>query len=845
MSNTLREIRWPIALLMGVLFALSLIAPRQWRVEVRQRAANTAANAERPNGDKTFDTLARDWPPRAAMRPAAHVPAAIVATASANDVDANREPRIAVESTDTSTDLHPDPEPARPADISTRVSEPIVAPTEAPVQPPVTANAGDAARATGIAPITAADPNEPTEPVAPNVESAAPPLGILPSGQAFAPVPDAPTSTAGGQHDVPYPVPHPATLDGAGASESVATAWPMPERTIERLRELTHVEPTRTWAGEMLCVLDDLRRGVELTPKEFAAVLGHLQRLLAAGQTLEAEFGTNLAVASEITRIRLAIERRLEAWRSVYALNQSVRDDRLAARNESGDDGIVRDPKSVLRILPSSQALLADDAVALLDDIESYEASPTPHAARKIALAARKLTARDHAAARKLGQHVDLNYRNANVRVAAHGDLLNRFLPQPAETLGDVNDFVAGVPVHGTQRTRTRLLVRLLPDDRRIRFGLEAHGEVDSDTSAESGPATVFTTGETRFLARKLVTFDENRWRLFPAVAAAQNETSLSGMRTDFDPFPILNSLVHSVVRSKHEERRYGAEREIEDRVSQQAQSQLDREADPRFGELTTKATETLVEPLRRLALEPTPIALATTAERLIFRYRLAGAEQLGGHTPRPRAPGDSWLSVQLHESAINNALANLDLAGKTFELRSLYESVAARLGRADLKVPDDVPENVQVTFADENPLQVRLVDNAAHVTLRLARLDAERQTWRDLTVIAVYEPQTEGLDAVFARTSAIRLSGKNLNTRSNVVLRGVFSKMFTRNQQVHLLPDRALTDKRLADLAVNQLVVHDGWVGLAIGPRRPAGQTVVNATEDSESASRSDGVRR
>jgi hypothetical protein len=67
---------------------------------------------------------------------------------------------------------------------------------------------------------------------------------------------------------------------------------------------------------------------------------------------------------------------------------------------------------------------------------------------------------------------------------------------------------------------------------------------------------------------------------------------------------------------------------------------------------------------------------------------------------------------------------------------------------------------------------------------------------------------------------------------------------MFTRNQQLHLLPDRVLSDKRLADLAVNQLVVHDGWVGLAIGPRRAAGQVVDSSVGDSESASRGDGAR-
>jgi hypothetical protein len=837
MSNTLREVRWPFFVLVVVLFVLSLFAPRQWRFDLGKRSRiDPSSESERATVRRGFDTLARGWPP-GDLRRDKNGPA--------------ERPLVAAEHHD-GIDSPVLGEAARPADVSAHVARNVAPPGESPAQPAVTARANPdvATPAEDLAAdefvtepsrrdATTDTITDATASVA-SQSSEESPLGISPAGRQFDPA----AARASNALDIPHPIPHVAADRPNGDSDVATAPWPMPIRTVGRLGELAKVEATRGWAGEMLCVLDDLRRGIEMSPDKFAETIGHLERLLASAEQLEASLANNSALSSEVTRVRLAIARRIDAWRAVYALNQVVRGDRLASR-DGGESLNERDPKSILRILPSSQAILADEAVALLDDIESYEEAPSAHTARKIALAARKLTTHRDASAQKFGQHVDFNYRNANLRVAAHGQLLNRFLPQPTETAGDINDYVAGVPVRGTQRTRTRLFLRLLPDDRRIRFGLEAHGEVDSDTAAQSGPATVFTTGETRFLARKLVLFDENRWRLFPAVADAHNESSLSGMRTDFDPFPILDSIAHSIVRSKHEERRRGAEREVENRVSHQAQAQLDTQADPRFAELTNKATETVVDPLRRLELEPTPIALATTDERAILRYRLAGPEQLGGHTPRPRAPADSWLSVQLHETAINNALANLDLAGRTFELRGLYESVAARLNRPDLKAPADVPENVQVTFADENPLNVRLIENAAQVTLRIARIDADRQTWRDLTVIAVYEPEVNGLDAIFARHTPIRLAGKNLNTRSSIVLRGVFSKMFTRNQQVHLLPDRILSDKRLAGLAVNQLVVHDGWVGLAIGPRRAAGQVVDSSIGDSESASREDGARR
>ena len=62
---------------------------------------------------------------------------------------------------------------------------------------------------------------------------------------------------------------------------------------------------------------------------------------------------------------------------------------------------------------------------------------------------------------------------------------------------------------------------------------------------------------------------------------------------------------------------------------------------------------------------------------RLTVRLRVASPNQLGGHTARPQAPSDSLGSVQVHESAINNALDQLHLASRTFTLPELYQHLA------------------------------------------------------------------------------------------------------------------------------------------------------------------------
>jgi len=88
-------------------------------------------------------------------------------------------------------------------------------------------------------------------------------------------------------------------------------------------------------------------------------------------------------------------------------------------------------------------------------------------------------------------------------------------------------------------------------------------------------------------------------------------------------------------------------------------------------------------------------------------KNRLAARDELSAHKPRPQAPGDSMLSVQIHESALNNVLDQLHLHDRRLELTELYKEVAGRfaLGRK-VEPPEDLPENVFVTFAEEDPVR-------------------------------------------------------------------------------------------------------------------------------------------
>jgi hypothetical protein len=227
---------------------------------------------------------------------------------------------------------------------------------------------------------------------------------------------------------------------------------------------------------------------------------------------------------------------------------------------------------------------------------------------------------------------------------------------------------------------------------------------------------------------------------------------------------------------------------------------------------------------------------LHTSTTRLIGRYRLAGGHQLGAHTPRPQAPGDSLLSVQIHESAMNNIIEQLKFDGKESDLRELYQEIGAAFARPDYEAPDDVPERVTIRFAESEGIRVRFEQGRVIVTLRIAELSRGwRHKWTNFAVRAYYVPDPTQLDANLVREGSIELDGHHITSIDRVALSGIFSKTLSRSRPFNLINKRIAESKSLQDLQVTQFVVTEGWIGVALGPQY--GATVQRVATQPDSA--------
>lgn len=671
-----------------------------------------------------------------------------------------------------------------------------------------------------------------------------------------------------------------APVESAPEADEVTTAWPMPRRLLEQLEDLADAYPEGAWAEQAALRIRRLC-STEVQPAEARELLDELGDLYERNGKAPT---ASVALESQFARTRYALTRWLDVWQRAVALEAAQPQEALARTSPeqvkiclAGVDRLTRkhdrgvawreflqldslkkltgdepteaerraqarrvlDRLSSHRLTKSQREFISTGPLAelqsqlrpwaaepvasqrMLNNLERYEATGLASDARLVANDLRGLNWSPESESEDASETLETHYRNANMRVAIAAPLVNRMVPQPEPVSGPVNDVIAQVPVAGCSTTWTNLSVVLVPDDTRIRLGLEAQGLVDSDTRATSGPATFHNEGRSTFLVRKLMVLGPRGLVVWPAVAEAENNFNyLVSLETDFDGIPLVGPLVRTIARNQHDETRGQARLEVEHKVAMRARHQLDAEVKPQLEKAADTVEKKQLATLKRLGLEMEPITLSTTKDRIVARLRLANHEQLGAHTPRPRAPSDSWLSLQLHQSAMNNAIEGLDLNGRKFTLPEMFAWIADKLDQPKLANPDDIPDDVTVTFAAKDAVRLKCEDGGIEVTFAFARLTRGKKNWRNFTVRSVYRPEAQGLEPRFVRDDTIHLDG-SLRGKVEPGVRAIFSRVLSKNRDLRLLDEKTTSDPRMKDLRISQFVSEDGWLGLAYSPQR------------------------
>ena len=672
-------------------------------------------------------------------------------------------------------------------------------------------------------------------------------------------------------------------MDNRNRQQHVATVWPRPHALVDSLQSIAGNARSERWASEVLQELaaltdvpsiesqesktrlnklDELAREVDgfvrrIRPVQQLELVRStrdaLQRRVRIWQQVQAlavrdeptQFVTSQSQRELLLQSRRALatipgRKAPTAWKAYLGLDQleqAIAEGPVDVYERAAIAGFVLDRLNSLRLDERQRDLINNtefrrlqrilrqaatqpmNNMDVLFAIEQYERSRTPTDGERVALLTNKLRWSTDTEVAELARRIESDYRSSNARLAITEEYFNRLLPASEKKTEAVDEQILNAWVAGEREVETQVSVKLIPDADNWRLTMNADGQMASDTTSYAGNASLFTQGSGTFSASKMIYADRHRVHVYPAKAEASYHGDLCGACTSMESIPILSRIARSTAAENYYESRWAAHREIEEKLQKRAASRLDTQAREQLAEADARITERVLLPLQRTSVEAIPLQMATTKKRIVGEYRLAGTTQLGGHTARPWAPENALLSMQIHETAINNVIAGLQLDGRQGHIRELFPEIYGVFGRDDYQIPDSMPEDVTVLFAEEDAVRISFQDGRMEVILQLAELRTDRRVWRDLVVRNFYAPDTSSLEAKLVRDSTVRLRGERLGTRDQIALRGIFTKIFGENREFPVIPSDLVDGAGLDGLAITQFLIRDGWLGVAIAP--------------------------
>lgn len=472
------------------------------------------------------------------------------------------------------------------------------------------------------------------------------------------------------------------------------------------------------------------------------------------------------------------------------------------------------------------------DFAQLMGQIESQESDLIDLASLEIADAVQALRFADRPEELRVSEVIDTHYRNANVRIAVTAELLEAFLPPVEPQTVPVRAILFGSRIRGVSRVESELRLRLLPARDRWSLTLQTVGDVRTASVGRNGPVDVRTSADSRFLASLPIEVTPDGVSQGDSGVQVNGNSRLRGIRTDYDGWPLIGPLVRGIAASRFEELKPLTDRYAARRVESQVGEEIETRVEEAIAEATSRMTRSLLGPLGQLELDPMVVDMETTDRRLIARYRLAGDWQLAAFTPRPRAPASSLMSVQIHQSAINNTLEQLAPRDESRSIAGIVSEVLELFQRPGTALPDDIPADVEVQFASTRPVTVEIEDGLLWITMRIIRLhEGDRLDLRRFIVRAAYRPRLDGMEAVLEREGPINISGPAMSMRERLPVRAIFNKVFSPHRPLPLTHP-ALTEHPAAEkLVVSQFELRDGWIGIAISEREASRPVLTDAS--------------
>lgn len=467
------------------------------------------------------------------------------------------------------------------------------------------------------------------------------------------------------------------------------------------------------------------------------------------------------------------------------------------------------------------------DYVRVLSDIETLEIDPTHRSSKNLAEAIQSLRFSEHPEQAAISHAIAAHYRNANIRIAVSEEFLNRMLPEQTHTQKPVRQNILGADTRGASQIATQLRVDVQPSDTAWRVNLRLKGDIASNTKSSRGGATFYNTSRANVESIREIQIRPDGFHVDGQPATVQSNDSLRNFSTEWDQMPLIGDIIRGIAHQEFMDKRPVAKRIMQSTIAKETDKEFDKQLNDKLVLTQQQLQSRLIAPLQGLDLHPMITDMQSTDTRLIVRYRVASESQVGAHTVRPIAPSDSVLSMQVHQSALNNIAAQIATSGREWTAQELSDQISDLLQQPRYTITDEQAEGVKVSFHANSPITFEFKEGKVWLTLRIDSLEQPgRIHLKNFVIRTAYVPSVRGLAANLTRESVISVDGTklgNINSRDRIALRAIFNKILSDEGAIPMVAESLLNDERAQGLSVSQLELHDGWLAIAISESNSA----------------------
>lgn len=474
-------------------------------------------------------------------------------------------------------------------------------------------------------------------------------------------------------------------------------------------------------------------------------------------------------------------------------------------------------------------------------------------------------------------QLVRERFAQRNISAQFSVNFVDRMPNRSLDQVRPVRDCILGTSIFGTAHTLGSVRYELQPAEDKIQLMVHLDGVADSRTRGYNGPVVINSHGKTTYTASKRISISDATFEADPAVASVDTRTHINSIQKTGGQFAA--GLITKVAWKRASQSKSQAERISAEHTRQNVIKEFNERVAKDLGDARLRYQQKIRDPLVRRDVFPDTTRLSSTPAGVSAETTFAAKNQIAADGPRPAIKPGQDLSLQIHESAVNNylpiALASARISQQTVDQQPILDgnvpnwikmlsvkkpelAAAAATGaavvnsasktidqvvegQADERGPNDPPalppfKPYSITLNPEAPVGVRFDDGKVVVRVRASKLvsdDIEYSNWDFIVTYAItqdgdrivlkrvgdIEVFPTGFDPAWDKQMTAQQSGFRSTLAKNMNARANAGESFPAE-----IPIDPIRITNVGTLLLDQLEVKDGWltVGWILPPPAP-----------------------